>query len=452
MRAPRTASWALLATVGWLLVGELGIAMRDRWAQPVGLVVLRGYGASDSTVALLLSTLPALASLVLVPAVGLRSDRTRGRHGRRRPWLLVCAPLAALAMLGATAAPQLAAATQALLGPSSPRLATLETGWFCLLWAVFDAASLCTAALFAGLVNDVIPRGLQGRCHALLRIAGLGVAIAFNTALLALTDVYLREILVAIALVSGLALPLMCLRVREPAATGAVAAAQVRGRFAGCLAQPGSGWAFAAFMLAAAAFGPFNTFSQNYALRLGVSKADFGALTAAGYAVSIASAFVVGWLADRRGAVRVAAATLALYVPLALAGSLLDLDATGFRCFYLAHVILSGAFFTAAAAMPAALFPQAEFVRYNAGKDSLVAVANIVVGTGFGMLLDLSGHAYRLTLAGAALFSLACLACLVRLAVPSSAEHARRVGSPSPPSVDLPPAFGGHRVPTLRDR
>jgi MFS family permease len=182
-----------------------------------------------------------------------------------------------------------------------------------------------------------------------------------------------------------------------------------------CLAQPGSRWTFAAFMLAAAAFGPFNTFSQNYGLALGMSKEEFGKLTAAGYAVSIAAAFVIGFLADRFGALRIAAAALALYVPLALGGSLLPLDAAAFRWVYLAHVILSGAYFTAAAAMPAALFPQAEFVRYNASKDSLVAVANIVVGSSAGMLLDLSGHAYRLTLAGAALFSLACLGCLCRL-------------------------------------
>lgn len=405
------------ATVAWLLVGSLGIAVRERWAPPAALVALRGYGASDSTVALLLSTLPALASLLLVPAIGLRSDRSRARLGRRRPWLLLCAPLAGLAMLGAASAPALAAFSHTLLGAAAPGPAALETGWFCLCWALFDAAAACTAALFAGLVNDIVPRAFLGRFHALNRIVGLGVAIVFNMALLARTDSCLGAILVAIALVCALAIPLMCLRVREtPGQLRELAAApRPRGTLAACLAQPGSGWVFAAFMLASGAFGPFNTFSQNYALDLGVTKAEFGALTASGYAVSMASALAIGWLADRFGALRVAAAALLLYVPLALAGSLLVVDAAAFRCFYLAHVILSGAYFTAAAAMPAALFPQSEFVRYLACKDSLAAVASIVVGSAAGMLLDLSGHAYRLTLGGAALFSLACLCCLGRL-------------------------------------
>lgn len=67
--------------------------------------------------------------------------------------------------------------------------------------------------------------------------------------------------------------------------------------------------------------------------------------------------------------------------------------------------MLSGAYFTAAA-MPAALFPQAGFVRYN---------ASIAAGSAAGMLLDLSAHDHRLPLAYAALFSLACLGCLGRL-------------------------------------
>ena len=414
----------LAATVAWLLVGALGIAVRDRWALPSALVALHGYGASHSTVALLLTTLPALAGLLLVPAVGLRSDRSRARLGRRRPWLLLCAPLCGLAMLGAASAPGMASALHALLGHASPSVAALETGWFCVCWALSDGAAACTAALFAGLVNDVIPRAFIGRFYALNRIVGLGVAIVFNMLLLARTDTCLHEILVAIAFACAVAVPLMCLRVREPPANAAAPRPRTRLALVQCLAQPGSRWAFAVFMLAAAAFGPFNTFSLNYALELGVSKAEFGALTATGYAVSIASAFVIGFLADRFGALRIAAAALTLYTPLALAGSLLDLDAPMFCCVYLGHVILSGAYFTAAAAMPATLFPQAEFVRYNASKDSLVAVANIVVGSSTGLLLDLSGHAYRLTLAGAALFSLACLGCLCRLLAHGRADGA----------------------------
>ena len=417
------SAWGLLAVVGWLLVGELGIAVRERWAQPIGLVVLRDVGASDTSIALLLATVPAVISLLLVPAIGLRSDRCRSPWGRRRPYLLVSAPLGAAAMLCVAAAPTLAAFSHDLLGAWSPGQRALDLGFFCLFWTIFEAAAMTTVALFNGLVNDVMPHGLLGRLYAVLRIVGLGVAIFFNMSLFALADTRLFELLLTIALVFGLSIPLMCLMVREGAysapppvpalATGPRLSA--RAQLLQCCTQRRHLWAFGAFMLAAVTFSPFNTFSQNYALGLGLAKAELGALTATGYAVSIASAFGIGWLADRFGAVRVATAMMALYSLIALGGCLLVQDGTAFRAFYLAHVIVSGAYFTAAAAMPMDVFPRAEFVRYNASKDIMVALANILVGTSLGPLLDWSGHDYRLTLASAALFSLLCLGCLGRL-------------------------------------
>jgi len=415
----------LLALTCWLLVGELGIAVRERWATPIGLVVLRNVGASDTSVALLLSTIPAVISLLLVPAIGLRSDRCRSRWGRRRPYLLVSAPLGAVAMLCVAAAPALAAAAHALLGSWSPGLRALDLACFCLFWTVFEAAAMTTVALFNGLVNDVVPYGLLGRMYAVLRIAGLGVAIFFNMSLFALADTRLFELLLSIALVFGLSIPLMCLMVHEApySASAPTSSVPARAQLLECCAQRRHLWAFGAFMLATVTFSPFNTFSQNYALGLGLAKAELGALSATGYAVSIASAFGIGWLADRFGSLRVAAAMMALYCVIALSGWLLVREAAAFRAFYLAHVIVSGAYFTAAAAMPMALFPRAEFVRYNASKDIMVALANILVGTCLGPLLDWSGHDYRLTLGSAFLFSLLCLGCMGRLLVRAPAKE-----------------------------
>ena len=418
----RYGAWGLAALVGWLLVGELGIAVRERWAAPIGLVVLRNVGASATATAMLLSTVPALIGLLVVPAIGLRSDRCRSRWGRRRPFLMVSAPLAAAAMLCVAMAPALAAQAHALLGGWSPGLRALDLVFFCLFWSLFDAAAMTTVALFGGLVADVVPYALVGRFYALVRVVGLSVAIGFNMTLFAVSEAWLAEILVAIAVLFGLTIPLMCLMVREgrypappPRDAPGGQLALVRIQLIGCCAQRRTLWAFAAFMCAAVTFGPFNTFSQHYALDLGLSRAELGELTATGYAVSIGAAFVIGWLADRCGALRVGAAMMLLYCALALGGWLLVDGAGAFRHFYLAHVIVSGAWFTVAAALPLALFPRDEFVRYNASKDILVACANIVAASCIGPLLDRSGGDYRLTLASAALFALLTLACMARL-------------------------------------
>jgi len=426
----RYGAWGLAALTGWLLVGELGIAVRERWAGPIGLVVLRHVGASATTTALLLSTVPALIGLLVVPAIGLRSDRCRSRWGRRRPFLLVSAPLGALAMLCVAAAPTLAAHLHALLGGWSPGLRALDLGFFCLFWTLFDAAAMTTVALFGGLVADVVPHGLVGRFYALVRVVGLSVAIGFNMTVFAVSEAWLTEILVAIAVVFGLAIPLMCLMVREgtypPPLPPDDTVAGRRGftQLAQCCAQRRHLWAFAAFALAAVTFGPFNTFSQHYALDLGLSRAELGELTATGYAVSIGAAIVIGWLADRCGAVRVAAAMMLLYCALALGGWLLVDGGAAFRRFYVAHVIVSGAWFTAAAALPLAVFPRAEFVRYNASKDILVAFANILAASSIGPLLDHSGSDYHLTLGSAALFSVLTLGCMAKLLAAPAAVSA----------------------------
>jgi MFS family permease len=414
----------VIVLVCWLLVGELGIAVHGRWAHPTGLVVLRNYAASDTTVSLLISTLPAVLSIFVLPYIGYRSDHFRSRWGRRRPVKMVSAPLGALAMAGIAFAPQLAAQVSGALGVWSPELRTMNIGLFCLFWTVFDCAALTTATLFAGFVSDVMPRPFLGRFYAVFRIAGLGIAISFNQWVFALTDDHLFDILIAIALIFGLAIPLMCIMTREglgPAVHEQVPPAE-RGRLklalsqlAACYTQPRYLWMFALFMLAAVTFSPFNTFSQNYALGLGISKATLGSLTATAYTVSIVSAFAIGWLVDRYGALRVSASMMSAYCIVALAGYLCIDGAEAFQYVYLAHIIVSGAYFTAAASLPMSLFPTSDFVRYNSTKETMVAFANIIISTTQGAVLDRSGHDYRLTLASATGFSMLTLVCMVKL-------------------------------------
>ncbi|GGY60542.1 hypothetical protein GCM10007387_48890 [Pseudoduganella albidiflava] len=420
--------------LGWLLLGDLGIAMRDRAALPSALELLRVAGASDTATSLLLSTVPALLSMFIVPIVGWRSDRHRGRLGRRRPFLLVAAPAGCLALLGLAFSPALGAAFDAALGDWSPGARFCRLAAFGLFWTLFDCAALCALSLFTGLVNDVVPFGWLGRFYALFRIVGLGAGIAFHTWVFALTDHHLSAILACTGLVFGGCLVAMCVAVREPPAPAvAVDVADVADAAdgAGSAGSPepaarGPGlprgfmtppilWAVAMFVCAAITFNPFNTFYQFFAHASAVPKATLGMLTAVGYAVSIGSAFAIGWLVDRCGAMRISALVMTLYCALASLGALVVDDAASFQAIYLCHVIVSGAWWTAAASMPMALFPRERFVQFNASKDFVVVSASILLGIVQGPLLDLSGHDYRLTLGCGAVFSALCLVCLARL-------------------------------------
>ncbi|KQW90150.1 hypothetical protein ASC94_20660 [Massilia sp. Root418] len=430
---PLTAA-GLFAIGCWLMLGDLGIAMRERVAVPTGLELLRRNAASDTTTSLLLATVPAMLSVLLVPFIGYHSDRFRSAWGRRRPFLLVIAPVGCAAMLGLALSPLLGGWTHAMLGAASPGARNCNLGWFCLFWTVFECAAISAASLFTGLVNDVVPQGLLGRFFAGFRIVGLSLGIAFNTWVFALTDHYLAEVLATIGVVFALAILVMCATVKEVCPPGgATEADPPRGRrtllvprahILECFRYRPYLWIVAAFVFACVTFGPFNTFCQYYAQAMGISKASLGSMTAYGYMFSIASAFGVGWLADRYGAVRLSSLFMGLYCIAAAAGYLAVRDEASFRVFYMAHIIVSGAYFTAAASMPMALFPRARFVQYNSTKDLMVVFGNILVSSAQGPILDLSGHDYRLTILSGAVCALLAVVCLLRLRRVTHALHA----------------------------
>ena len=421
---------ALFALLCWLLLGDVGLAMRDRAAIPTALELLRRHAASDTTVSLLMSTVPAVLSVLVVPLIGFHSDRCRSRLGRRTPFLLAAAPIGCLAMLGLASSPALAAMLDQAMGSWSPGLRPCRLALFCLFWTVFDCAAISALSLFNGLVNDLVPAGLLGRFFAVFRIAGLSVGIAYHHWVFALTDQYLQEILVGVGLLFSLPILGMALMVKEPplasmAAPAALAVRRLRmplEHMLACFRDRSYGWSVAAFVLASVTFSPFNTFYLHYAHAAGLLKSTLGTLTAVGYTVSILSAFGIGWLVDRFGAVRVSAIVMAMYCIVSAVGFLGVSDAGGFRVFYVAHVVISGAWFTASASMPMALFPRARFVQFNSTKDLMVVFGTILVSGIQGPMLDLSGHDYRLTLLAGTVFSLASLACLARLQTATPAQ------------------------------
>ncbi len=403
--------------IAWLLTGELGMAMRDRAIVPASLEMLRRYGASDNTVSVLLSGVPAVLSLFMVPLIGPVSDRLRGRWGRRRPFLFLLAPSGALTLAGMAASQRIGAAA-ALGGAAAPDYALTV---FALCWSVFCAVVLCAKSLYFALVNDVLPSAWLGRFFGLYRIVSLSIGIAFYCRVFPALDHALYAITALAGLVFGASIILMCVMVREgeyPPAAPAPDDAPGRGRpaLAVAFALPRAGWIYAALALGGMVFGPFNTFSQYYAASLGMSKAALGELSALAYGVSIVLALPIGILADRIGALRVSLWVMALYGAAIGAGYAVLRDGAAFGPVYLVHVVLSGAYFTAAASLPMALFPRLDFLRYCAFSDVLGSLAGIALSAVQGALLDRTGHDYRVTLLYAACAAAACTLCLARLA------------------------------------
>ena len=411
----------------WLLFGDFAISMRERAGFPSVMELLRQHHASDTTMSLLFSVLPAVIGMFLGPLVSFKSDRYRSRWGRRLPFLIIPTPIGALAMIGIGCSPWIGTQLSGLLGSFSPGTDFCILSLFSLFWILFECVVIITVAIFTGLVNDVVPHGLLGRFYGFFRIISLGAGIIFNYWIFKFTETHLFEIFLGVGLLFGVGFALMCFMVKEgeyppPPAEEAEGKhpvgffSNVKIYFMECFSHPYYLWIFAALTLGLMSLYPFNMFSQWYADSLGMPKAVLGKLTALAYTVSIVLAFFVGWMVDRFSALKVGIITMLIFSLTTLLSFIFIGSTRSFGVVYVLHTVISGIYLTATASLPMVLFPKLRFAQFASAGVLLVSVATICIGLVQGPLLDYFGHNYRLTLlAACALATSAVILLLVVL-------------------------------------
>ncbi|MEZ0217694.1 MAG: MFS transporter [Rariglobus sp.] len=404
---------------GWLLWGDFAWQIKERAAVPVAQLMLKQFGASDFLLSLLVGSLPAGLGMIVGPAVGVRSDRHRGRRGRRIPFLLFSTPFVVAGMIGLAFAPQLGAALDAVLGASSPGTAVCRLIAFAAAWSLFEIFTLIANAVFGGLINDVVPASLIGRFFGLFRAVSLVAGVVFNYWLIGHAEENFQIIFLGIALLYGAGFTLMCLAVREgeyppppPRADG--------GRFSAlasylreCFANRFYLWVFIALMLGNLAGGPVNSFSVLYAKSIGMDMTAYGKLLVATYVASFTLSFGIGWLADRFHPLRVGMVALALYAGVMVWGGIAATDTTRFAVAFIAHGILAGAFLTGTASLGQRLFPALKFAQFASAAGVVSAFGYMVLPPAIGLALDHTGHVYRHTFTASGVLAALALAAFV---------------------------------------
>ncbi|HMA35001.1 MAG TPA: MFS transporter, partial [Chloroflexia bacterium] len=143
-----------------LAVASFGISLIGPLLATYGPIFLAGMGL-DATAVGFLSSLDSYSSLLVLPAVAALSDRTRTPIGRRKPFMLAGAALAALACI------------------ALPQMRTLP-----LLLAAL-VATVCGMALLRGpnasLLGDLFPSARRSQANGVLSLMG-GIAwvVAFG--------------------------------------------------------------------------------------------------------------------------------------------------------------------------------------------------------------------------------------------------------------------------------
>jgi MFS family permease len=227
------------------------------------------------------------------------------------------------------------------------------------------------------------------------------------------------EIFVGLGLVYVVGFTLMCFKVKEgnyppPPAKAENPWAGVSTYLRECYSHSYYLWVFLAMALAGLAFGPVNSFSVFYARSLNVSMDSYGKYLAVTYTCSLLLSYALGSLADRFHPLRVGLAAMIGYGVVVLAGAFFIRDQTTFAIFFVLHGVLSGVYFTGAAALAQKLFPRERFAQFASAAGILGAVFYIVMPTALGAFLDIIGHNYRYTfILGAILAGLASWCLLV---------------------------------------
>ncbi|AHF92881.1 MFS transporter [Opitutaceae bacterium TAV5] len=421
----------LVALFCWLLWGDFAWSMKERSVTSVVQLMLRQLQASDMMAGFLIGSLPSAITMILGPVISYRSDRHRGRRGRRIPYLIATTPLAALSMAGLAFTPALGRWLDAALGGQSPGLYAATMIVFGVFWTVFEIATVAANAVFTGLINDVVPGPLLGRFYGLFRALSLIAGMIFNYWLLGRAESHYEWVFIGVGLLYGVGFTVMCLKVREgeyplpprPEVADTSGASDrvtgfpkgVRIYFRECFGNSYYVWVFTGITLATLAFVPVNLFSVFFAKSVDMPMTVYGRYIALTFLISLVFSYPLGWLADRIHPLRASMLMLGLYVLAAGWGGFFAGDTRTFAVAFVLHSVLSGCFFTCSASLGQRLFPHSRFAQFASAAGMLTALGMMLIAPATGRMLDHAGHVYRYTYLASSVLGAVGLVALFRV-------------------------------------
>ncbi len=397
----------LIVLFCWLLWGDFAWSMKDRAIPPIVQLLLKKFEASDMFAGLLFGSLPPALGLVLGPIIGYKSDRHRGRWGRRIPFLLIPTPFAVIGIVGLAFSPQIGAHVDRWLGPHSYGTNSSILICLALFWMLFEVATVTANSVYGALINDVVPQPLLGRFYGLFRALSLIAAIIFNYWMFGKAETGYVWIFLGMGALYGIGFTIMCLKVKEgeypphlPMDTGR----NIRGvfqivktYFQECFGNTYYWWYYGALTVAGLAAGPVNLYSIFFATSVHMTTATYGKCLALTYVISLVLAYPLGWLADKLHPLRVGMGALALYALVTLWGGLYARDSATFAIALVAHGVVAGTWATATLSIGQRLLPKAEFAQFASAGGMIGNLSWMMLAPVAGTFLDHVHHDYRYT-------------------------------------------------------
>ena len=428
-------SGGLVILFFWLLLGVFAFSLKDRSVPTTLKLLLKQFKASDLMAGFLMGSLPQIISIFVSPVISYRSDRHRGRWGRRIPYLFIPTPIAFISMIGLAYSPPIGRWLHQALGLHSPgeRLSILLC--FGLFWALFVFCSAICNSVMSGLVNDVVPRRFIGRFFALFRVFSLSAGMIYTWFLMGGIEERYVIIFIGIGTLYIFGVGSMCFFVKEGAyppppeletstsAPGGRLIAAVKIYFRDCFSNPYYLRYFLSAALICIAFQPILLFYVFYAKDLGMSTELMGKYFTAQFLLSLLQAYPLGWLADRFHPIRVTIAVLVLYGFITLLSFfLMDgrvLSFLNIKGLLMVGVIqvfcgtIAGSWSTATASLSPMLLPKMKYATFASAMGICVSVGVMCASVIAGRYFDLIHHDYRYIYLWAFIFTMLSLLALL---------------------------------------
>ncbi len=405
----------------WLMWGDFAYSMKDRATGTVAALMLKKFDVSDFLFGIIMISFPNFTNIFLCPIVSYRSDRHRGRFGRRIPYLLLTTPFIVIGLAGLGFTPLLARLIRQAVGAEHISYNLTALLVFCFFWIILDFGTTLAGAIFNALATDVVPTEFLGRFFAMFRAVSLGCAFLFNYFVMGCAETHALVIFLGLAALYGIGLFSICLKVKEgeyppPEAETSgppTVKSAVKTYFRECFSLPYYRWVIMASVVAGFSVVPFNIYGIFYAKSLNMDMDFYGKVSSLICLVSFVLSFFLGWFSDRFHPIRTGMVSMALQTVILFIGGRIATTESVFAWLFLVQGISIMSYNTLMASYAPRLFPREYFAQFNSAMMLINALASVIGAPLVGKFLDLTGNHYPHLFTIGGVIGLCGLGCFV---------------------------------------
>jgi len=200
----------------WLLWGDFIMSLMESVLPTILPLQLQSLGASNKVMSLIVVTIPSTMNFLINPVVSFRSDRHRGRWGRRIPFLLAPTPFITAILVTVAYAPEIGAWLHGLvavhtgIGKNAIIIGTIGV-----LYVIFQFFNMFISSVYYYLFNDVVPSAYLARFMASFRLVGGLAGMTFNYFVFPHVLTHMRLVFLGAAVVYFIGFMSMCFGLKE---------------------------------------------------------------------------------------------------------------------------------------------------------------------------------------------------------------------------------------------